>query len=128
MSFTIKDSVRSGAHELGERWTVDRHLYLTEDKTRVVEEGDPAGRWLWAAPGRVVPLEQAKRLGAIKEPEADEEVAEVKQPAENKMAAPKENKADAKTVRAWAKQHDVEVPAKGRIPDEVYDAYEKANG
>lgn len=46
--------------------TVDRHLYLTGDKTRVVEENDPAGRTLWATPGMEVDRAEAERLGAIK--------------------------------------------------------------
>lgn len=162
-AFRMNDSVRSGAHELGEQWTVDRHLYLTEDKSRVVEEGDPEGRWLWAAPGRQVPLAQAKLLGAIagespdgeapagevedaarageaadQEAQAtipvandneEEAVVEEKQsgPAEHKMAAAEGDKADAKTVRAWAKDNDVDVPAKGRIPDDVLEAYRQAH-
>ncbi|MFF5445489.1 hypothetical protein [Streptomyces sp. NPDC012888] len=44
---------------------IDRHLYLTEDRTRVVEEGDPASRWLWASPGTQVSRAEAVRLGAI---------------------------------------------------------------
>lgn len=178
-TFRMNDSVRSGAHELGEQWTVDRHLYLTEDKSRVVEEGDPDGRWLWAAPGRQVPMAQAKLLGAIRsekeakaaetdsddEVEVDEEVEEaaragevadqvaqstfpvaedhpedpeVTVESEEKQAVPAENKMvsgpegdkgrpDAKTVRAWAKDNDVDVPAKGRIPDDVLDAYTQAH-
>lgn len=51
--------------------TVDRHLYLTEDQSKVVEEGDPAGRWLWAGPGAEVPRAEAERLGAVRpEPKA----------------------------------------------------------
>jgi hypothetical protein len=44
---------------------VDRHLYYTEDKSRVVVEGDPAGHTLWAAPGQVVSRGDAERLGAL---------------------------------------------------------------
>lgn len=47
---------------------VDRHLYLTEDGRSVVEEGDPAGRWLWASPGTAVPRADAERLGAVERP------------------------------------------------------------
>lgn len=59
--------------------TVDRHWYLTESKTRVVEEGDPEGRWLWASPGTAVPLREAIRLGAVQveqEPAVDDELRE----------------------------------------------------
>jgi len=186
MKFTIQDSVRAGAREVGELWTVDRHLYLTEDQKRVVEEGDPEGRWLWAAPGRQVPLSQARQLGAVpgdgedvegdledavhagvaadraqqvtfpvgdteddevpdEAAEADEAEADLEddndeeapvEPEEKQAAAPEnkmvgapegDKRPDAKTVRAWAKDNDVEVPAKGRIPDDVMDAYNKAH-
>lgn len=53
--------------------TVDRHWYLTEDRERVVREGHPDGRWLWATPGMQVSREDAERLGAI-EPEVVAEV------------------------------------------------------
>lgn len=39
-----------------------RHIYLTADRTRVVLEGDPAGAFLYAAPGDEIPDEAAKRL------------------------------------------------------------------
>lgn len=59
-----------------EIWVADRHLYLTEDRSRVVEEGDPDGRWLWASPGQEVKRRDAEQLGALKtdqpEPEKDE--------------------------------------------------------
>ncbi|MGW2206759.1 hypothetical protein [Streptomyces sp. NPDC001774] len=45
-----------------ERITVDRHLYLTEDRCRLVEENDPAARWLYWAPGMEVPRELFERL------------------------------------------------------------------
>lgn len=85
----------------GPRVIVDRHLYLTEDKSRVVEEGDPAGRTLWATPGMEVAEADAVRLGAVAadsaeaepaddgqtEPEAADDAAGVKErtPAENKQ-------------------------------------------
>lgn len=47
---------------------VTEHLYLTEDKTRVVKEGDPASRWLWASPGQEVTRADAQRLGVIAPP------------------------------------------------------------
>lgn len=51
--------------------TVDRHWYLTEDKDRVVPEGNPAARWLWATPGMDVPRGDAERLGAVDAPPED---------------------------------------------------------
>ncbi len=52
---------------------VSEHWYLTEDRSRVVREGDPDGRWLWASPGTEVPRVDALRLGALKAdvPEAE---------------------------------------------------------
>lgn len=165
-TFRMNDTIRSGVHDVGEQWTVDRHLYLTEDKSRVVEEGDAEARFLWAAPGRQVPMAQAILLGAVDGESVDDapaedveeaaragEVADIEAQAthvvavddeeetvepeekqapqpENKMvSAPEGDKGrpDAKTVRAWAKDNDVDVPAKGRIPDDVLDAYTQAH-
>lgn len=65
---------------------IDRHLYLTEDESRVVEEGDPAGRWLWASPGQEVRRRDAEQFGAVKpapEPEPEPE-AKARPAAANK--------------------------------------------
>lgn len=64
--------------------TIDRHLYLTEDKTRVVPEGHPDCRWLWATPGMEVPRADAERLGAIDAPPVAEETTV--EPAEEEPA------------------------------------------
>lgn len=60
---------------------IDRRLCLTEDRSRVVDETDPAARWLWAIPGHVVDRAEAERLGALKpaakpEPEPTEAAPE----------------------------------------------------
>lgn len=69
MALEFVPDVRAGTGPV-DTWTADRHLYLTEDKTRVVEEGHPDSRWLWASPGTEVPRAEAIRLGAVKpEPE-----------------------------------------------------------
>lgn len=80
--------------------TIDRHLYLTEDRSRVVEEGDPAGTSLWASPGQQVPRREAERLGALAPPPVVLPSAEEKQapPAANKQRRPSSNKASG-TVR-----------------------------
>jgi len=71
---------------------VAEHWYLTEDKTRVVREGDPDGRWLWASPGTEVRRTDALRLGALQaevtepEPEPEAEVSEPETPAEPEPA------------------------------------------
>lgn len=81
--------------------TIDRHLYLTEDKGRVVEEGDPAGRWLWASPGQQVSQREAERLGALRP--ADNPPVEVPQekqapPPANKQRRPGANKSGQRTT------------------------------
>lgn len=92
----LEFNLGGGIPQRVEMVTVDRHLYLTEDKDRVVEEGDPAGRWLWAAPGSEVPRVDAERLGAIK-PEVESAPAPVEPkqrlPRANKQRAAAENKA-----------------------------------
>ncbi len=47
------------------KYIADRKLWLTADRERVVEDGDPEARFLLAAPGRAVPEEQAVRLGLL---------------------------------------------------------------
>jgi hypothetical protein len=94
--------VKLSAGGQGPQYTVDRHLYLTEDRSRVVEESDPAMRWLWATPGMQVPLAEAERLGAIKPDSEAEPVdddaeqadapAKRRTPAQNKQRKPRENK------------------------------------
>lgn len=41
----------------------DRRLYLTRDKLRMVEDGDPDAGFLLCAPGRVIPAEDCAALG-----------------------------------------------------------------
>lgn len=86
--------VKLSAGGQGPQYKVDRHLYLTEGKDRVVEEGDPASRWLWATPGQMVPLAEAERLGAVSAASEAEPVEEEKKrtPAQNKQRKPRENK------------------------------------
>lgn len=79
---------------------MDRHLYLNEEKDRVVEENDPASRTLWCTPGMSVPLAEAERLGAVKadsETESVEEPAKQRTPAQNKQRKPRENKSKDET-------------------------------
>lgn len=45
--------------------TVDRRLWLTADRERVVEDGDPEAAFLLAAPGQTVSETQAERYGLV---------------------------------------------------------------
>lgn len=81
------ETIRSGAGPAGETVTVTEHWYLTENRSRVVKEGDPAGQWLWASPGTQVSRQDALRLGALsEEPEPEVAVAEEPEPAEEPAA------------------------------------------
>ena len=66
----------------------DRRLYLNNDRTKVVEEGDPDSGSLLAAEGDELTDEQVKqygiKLGKVK----------AEEPAENKAETPDENKAE----------------------------------
>ena len=62
--------------------TLDRKLWLTPDKDRVVEDGDPEAAFLLGNEGTEVSDDEAERLGLIKA---------AKEPA-NKAAKAAENK------------------------------------
>lgn len=92
-------TLRQAQEEAAGTITVKQHWYLTEDKTRVVEEGHPDGRWLWASPGTVVKLSDALRLGAVKveqEPESPVDDAESLHEVEDAEAAADTEQADDK--------------------------------
>lgn len=88
-------------------YTLDRKLWLTEDRGRVVEEGDPAARFLLGNTGAQIRDDEAERLGltgkkakaaaddkAAEQPaEADADVKAKGAPPETKMMDRAENKA-----------------------------------
>lgn len=43
----------------------DRRLWLTADRTRVVEDGDPRAAFQLASPGHLIPDQEAQRLGLL---------------------------------------------------------------
>jgi hypothetical protein len=53
----------SGQPPKGASLVADRELLLSADKSQVFEEGDPAGSFLLAAAGGVIPAAEVKRLG-----------------------------------------------------------------
>jgi hypothetical protein len=70
MGITIV-TLNDGASE--EMWTADRHLYKTRDG-RVVEEGHPESRFLYATPGYLIPLREAQQYGLAPIPQAPSKV------------------------------------------------------
>ncbi|MEV0616191.1 hypothetical protein AB0I81_22950 [Nonomuraea sp. NPDC050404] len=63
---------------------IDRRLYLVEDKSRVVEAGDPDARWLLCAAGGEVSRADAERYGLLDEPKPEPEP----EPEEKAATAP----------------------------------------
>lgn len=72
-----------------EHVTIDRHLYLTEDGCRVVEENDPAARWLHWTPGQSIAKHEFERLCKPKTPPPE---AKKRVPAANKARKPAASK------------------------------------
>lgn len=106
------ETVSRGIGSAGETVTVTEHWYLTEDRSRVVKEGDPDGRWLWASPGTQVPRGDAIRYGALVEEPVEEVAAVDPEPepekadepaAEEKKAPQAPNKAVKKAANKAAK-------------------------
>lgn len=50
-------------------FTSEKRLYLTRDKSKVVEEGSEEAAFLLVAEGGQIPLAEAERLGLTKKPE-----------------------------------------------------------
>lgn len=71
----------------------DRHLYLTADRSEVVEAGDPRAAFLLAAEGHDVDAAEAERLGLSGKKPAKAEPVEEAAPAEAKEQAAPANKA-----------------------------------
>lgn len=82
----------------------DRRLYLSADRTRVIEEGETGAAFLLVGQGVAIAPDEVKRLGltesdgrvVLSKPPAEEPVAEVAEekakpkPADKKKAKPKD--------------------------------------
>lgn len=67
---------------------------------------------------------------AAEAPETQTEGDDTPEPVEvtPEPSEPQEDdKPEAKVVRAWAVENNVEVPAKGRVPETVYEQYAEAH-
>jgi len=69
----------------------DRRLYLTADRTTVVEEGDPRAAFLLAGQGSEIPAAEVERLGLTVD--GDGRVVERKDDAETEHNARSDDKA-----------------------------------
>lgn len=111
----IKDSGTGNMVEANAR------LCRTEDD-RLVPEGDPAARWLYTVPGRMIPRAEAEKYGLLQTAATKE--PDVKVPDPPRVKVP--DKPDLKAIRAWAEENELDVPKRGRIPEEVVELYNEA--
>jgi hypothetical protein len=86
VSFAIVTLGSAGEQPAVDQITVDR--YLTEGQDRVVDEGHPDGRWLWATPGQLISRTDAERLGAIEPQAVADEPSTVPAPPVDDVAPP----------------------------------------
>ena len=75
-------------HEPQNVWTSDRRLWLTADRSKVVEDGEPGAAFLLCTPGRSIPRAQAEALGLLKAPKPEPEKKEDPKPADKAMKKP----------------------------------------
>jgi len=62
------------------QWVASQRLYLTADRSKVVEAGDPEGRFLLVSAGKSIPRDRAEELGLLAteaEPRAENSEPEV---------------------------------------------------
>jgi hypothetical protein len=88
------------------KYTTDRKLWLTADRERVVEDGDPEAAFLLASAGKTLDAETVERYGLDPKagkgkgakdaaPDAQAEAKAVAEPPANKaVKAPQATKAD----------------------------------
>lgn len=75
----------------------DRKLWLTADRTEVVEDGDPRAAFLFAAPGKEISDADAERYGITEAKPVEEKQAD--EPADKQAPTPV-NKARGSRKRA----------------------------
>lgn len=87
-------------------WRSDKRLYINADRSRIVEESDPDAAYLYATPGKLVPMDEAIRYGLAGKQDAEkvevpanveddqkpETSAKAVEPSEDKMVRLEENK------------------------------------
>lgn len=107
-------------------------MYIRSNAGGVVEIGDERAKALLAT-GSWYPLDKAET--AVEDSEVTPEGDETPEPAEEPEELPEAQeeastetaRPDVATVRAWAKENNVEVSDKGRVSGAVYDQYADAH-
>jgi hypothetical protein len=77
-------TLSGGIATSGDTWTIDRRLYKTDDG-RIVEEGAPGAAFLFATPGMVMPVAEARAAGLIETPPEETPAAKQREAAKNKQ-------------------------------------------
>ena len=84
-------------------YIADERLWLTEDKTEVVKDGNPKAATLYASPGTRIPEEAAIRFGLVKDGKEKEMKSKsgekAAKQAPNKAAKQSANKGKKKTAQ-----------------------------
>ncbi|MDX3101747.1 hypothetical protein [Nonomuraea angiospora] len=75
------------------RVRIDRRMYLTEDQSRAVPDGDPEARHLLCPAGGELDRADAERYGLLDQPKPAPAPEEPAEPAEEKAAPAPANKA-----------------------------------
>ena len=76
---------------------LDRTLWLTAGRDRVVEDGDPEAAFLLGTAGKEIPDAEAERLGLVGKPKAAPVEEKQAEESANKQAPPASNKARRST-------------------------------
>lgn len=100
--------------------TLDRKLWLTEDRDRLVEHGDPVARFLFGCAGKRVSGAECKRLKYRPKPKlaADDETAQtVAADAEKARANAKADQAEADRLAASNEDADAASKEAKKIAD-----------
>ena len=84
---SARDNLRAGPV-----YVARERLALTEDRTRLVPDGSPEGRWLWCTVGDEIPREEAIRFGLCTETSDEPPKRGPGRPPGSKNKAPEGNK------------------------------------
>lgn len=93
---TLRD--QEEAEQMAGSWVADRRLWLTAERDRLVEDGDPAAAFLFCAPGQPVAMEEARRFGLV---DPKPKAKAVEKP-EDKAASPPADKGARRPYRRRA--------------------------
>ncbi|MFJ1653513.1 histone-like nucleoid-structuring protein Lsr2 [Streptomyces sp. NPDC088337] len=116
-----KTTVRAGHALLTGREHMFMPLHVDYDVEDSGEPGDDSGGEPEGAMAQTMRASVAPDDTEAAPEDAESEPEQAPEPEPEPAPRP-----DAKTVRAWAAENGVDVPARGKIPDSVYEQYQAA--